>query len=149
MTKKRRGRQSSREHSLAVNAALRYYNVPLQNVVKPARTRRTASSAVPLERTILAAIRKALAVHPRVAMVERNQSGVFMDGDRHVRVGSVGKLDLSVVLRTGQYGELEVKRPGGRMSNAQKQRLSRVRAAGGFAAMVTSVNEAIAAVEAV
>lgn len=57
-----------------------------------------------------------------------------------------GSSDLIGVLR-GRFVALEVKRPGEKPTKDQEQWLSIVRACGGFAAVVTSAEEAVAAIE--
>jgi hypothetical protein len=98
----------------------------------------------PLERSVLKAITQALRLDRRVARVERNQSGLFREGDRFIRVGSRGKLDLTVYLKSGRYVEIEVKRPGGKPEPHQQQRIDAIRASGGLAGCATSIDEALA-----
>lgn len=143
---KRRGRPSLREHKLAVNAALRFYGVPLQNTVAPKRVQRAhGANGRPLERGVLKSIVAALRLDPRVASVERNQSGMFQDGNRFVRVGSRGKLDLTVYLKSGRYAELEVKRDAkAEPSDEQKARIEQIRRSGGIAGWCWSIESALA-----
>lgn len=98
----------------------------------------------PLERTVLKAITQALRLDRRVSRVERNQSGLFQEGNRFIRVGTRGKLDLTVYLKTGRYIEIEVKRPGGKPEPHQQQRIDAIRADGGLAGCATSIEEALA-----
>lgn len=98
----------------------------------------------PLERTVLRAITQALRLDRRVARVERNQSGLFQEGNRFIRVGTRGKLDLTVYLKSGRYIEIEVKRPGGKPEPHQQQRIDAIRADGGLAGYATSIDEALA-----
>lgn len=104
------------------------------------------SDGRPLERDVLKAVIAALRADPRVASVERNQSGVFQDGNRYIRVGSKGKLDLTIYLKSGKYIEAEVKRePNVKLlSEAQSQRIKDIRAAGGMAGWCWNVDSAIA-----
>lgn len=140
----RRGRRSLREQKIAVNAALSFIGVPLRNVIAPKRVQRApGSDGRPLERDVLKAIIKALRADPRVAMVERNQSGVFQEGNRFIRVGSRGKLDLTVLLISGRYAEIEVKRPGRKPDPRQAERIAAIRSNGGIAGYATSVTEAL------
>jgi hypothetical protein len=97
----------------------------------------------PLERDVLKAVVQVLRLDRRVARVERNQSGVFQDGNRFIRVGVRGKLDLTVYLKSGKYLELEVKRPGGKPEPHQQKRIDDIRAAGGLAGCATSIEEAL------
>ncbi len=111
--------------------------------IKPVRERAPRKpSGKPLERDVLKAIIKALRKHPNVVRVERNQSGVFREGKRWINVGSKGKADLTVYLRDGRYAEIEVKRPGGKVSEAQFKRMYAIRAAGGLAGIAESVEDA-------
>jgi hypothetical protein len=68
---------------------------------------------------------------------------------RPTRAGlCVGSSDLiGVVAPLGKFLALEVKRPGEKATEQQQKFLEVVRMAGGIAAVVTSVEEAIAAVE--
>lgn len=59
--------------------------------------------------------------------------------------GLVGRPDLVVCAR-GRFIALELKRPGGRVTPLQAQRLKEVRAAGGVAAVVYSVEDALTAI---
>jgi hypothetical protein len=106
---------------------------------------RPGSDGKPLERHVLKAVVAALRLHPRVAKVERNQSGLFQDGDRLIRVGSKGKLDLTVYLKDGRYIEIEVKRgPDVKLlSPAQIARIKEIRSNGGLAGWCWSVESAI------
>lgn len=100
--------------------------------------------ALPLEKEVLADVLKALRDDPRVALAERAQSGVFQDGDRYIRVGTPGKLDITIMLVGGRYGEIEVKRPGGKPDERQALRISTIRANGGISGYATSAEEALA-----
>lgn len=95
---------------------------------------------------MLRAVMQALRMHPSVASVERNQSGVFQEGNRVIRIGSRGKLDLTVYLRDGRYIEIEVKRsPDVKLlSAAQLERIRSIRANHGLAGWCWSVESAIA-----
>lgn len=138
-------RPGSAEWKRAVNASLSFYNIPLRNEVGPKRVRkpRGTASGVPLERDVLKQIIRALRADPRVAMVERNQSGLFQDGNRYIRVGSRGKLDLTVLLTSGRYAEIEVKRPGRKPDPHQLERIEAIRKNGGIAGYATSPEQAL------
>ena len=90
----------------------------------------------------------------------RNSTGVTQDEERKRRYGlCVGSADLVGILRMplvvagvdgasiGRWIALEVKSARGRTSPEQDKFLSLVRRMGGFAAVVRSVGEAIAAIE--
>lgn len=98
-----------------------------------------------LERNVLKAVARALRRDPRVARVERNTSGVFMDGGRTISVGVRGKLDLTCYLKSGRYIEIEVKRDErAKPQPHQLQRIERIRYAGGLAGWCWSAETALA-----
>lgn len=103
----------------------------------------TASSAThkPLERAVLAAVIKALALHPRVAWAHRLNVGAFRDGDRFIRVGFVGCSDIIGQMTDGRFLAVEVKRPGGKPTEAQVEFLGRVARAGGVAFVAWGVDD--------
>jgi hypothetical protein len=146
-----RGRQTKRDHILALNAADRFYagmagKEPLfqQPVPKQRTPRAIRPSGIPLERDVIKAVVKILRYDHRVSRVERNQSGVFQDGNRYIRVGMKGKLDLTVYLKSGRYIEIEVKRPGAKPAPHQAARIAEIRAQGGLAGYCWSVESALA-----
>lgn len=98
----------------------------------------------PLEKHVLADVLDALRKDPRVALVERTQSGLFQDERRYIRVGTPGKLDITGMLVGGAYFEIEVKRPGGKPDERQQRRIDAIRHNGGIAGCATSAEEAIA-----
>ena len=110
---------------------------------KPKRTRKRSASGKPLEKHILKAILDALRHHPDVAIVDRRQVGEFVDGERHIRVGIPGVGDISGMMKGGRYFEIEVKREGGRTTDAQVTRLNRIRNGGGIAGVARSVEDAL------
>lgn len=151
----RRGRKSLREQLAASHAGRSWYAAMAGKpppdkpalLMKPKRVHRPAGSdGRPLEKHVLAAVIAALRLDRRVASVERNQSGVFQDGERYVRVGSRGKLDLTVYLKDGRYIEIEVKRaPDVKLlSSAQWERMKSIRASGGLSGWCWSVESALA-----
>lgn len=96
-----------------------------------------------LEKHVLADVLQALRQDPRVALVERTQSGLFQDNDRYIRVGTPGKLDITLMLVGGRYGEIECKRPGGKPDERQQRRIDAIRRNGGIAGCATSAEEAL------
>ncbi len=78
----------------------------------------------------------------------RNNGGVDRSEGRFIRYGLLGgSSDLIGILKpTGRFIALEVKKPGGRVSQKQKLFMDLVRSFGGFAAIVYSVADAVAAV---
>lgn len=143
-----RGRPTRRERIEAINAAHKFYAaasgkeprlIPLPKQRAPRKP-----SGRPLERDILAAVLDALRRDPRVALVERTQSGLFQDGNRYIRVGTRGKADITFMLVGGRYGECEVKRPGNEPDPRQAERIATINANGGLAFCAHSAEEAIA-----
>lgn len=113
---------------------------------KAHRIRRTVDDqpALPLEKHVLKAALKALRADPRVAFVNRQQSGLFADGDRHIRVGTPGLLDVNGMLVGGRYFELEAKRPGQKPDERQCLRIAFILKHGGVSGYFTSAEEALA-----
>ena len=114
---------------------------------KAHRIRRTSDDkpALPLEKHVLKAALKALRADPRVAFADRQQSGVFHEGLRTIRVGAPGKLDIVGALKDGaRYIELEAKRPGEKPTEQQALRIAFVRSFGGISGYFTSAEEALA-----
>ena len=96
------------------------------------------------ESTLLRRIRLVLGRDPRVALW-RNNVGVLRDArGTPIRYGlAVGSADLiGLVSPHGRMIALEVKAPCGRVSAAQQQWLALVRAHGGVAEVVRTVEEA-------
>jgi hypothetical protein len=156
----RRWRLSPREQSEKINAHTRFYAAAIDDpqkkaamlahvkelppkrhkVVRPCE----GKPSVPLEKEVLAAALDALRSDPRVWIVDRRQSGVFQDGDRYIRVGQKGHLDISGMLHGGKYFEIEAKRPGEKPNEYQLQRIEHVKRGGGISGYFTSVESALA-----
>ena len=100
--------------------------------------------ALPLEKHVLADVLQALRIDPRVALVDRRQSGAFMEGDRWITVGTPGTLDISGMLVGGYYFEIECKRPGQKPDERQALRIARIIKGGGISGYATSAKEALA-----
>ncbi len=98
------------------------------------------------EASVLRAVRRAVNLDGRVRLV-RNNTG--FDLERRVRYGlGTGGADLVGLIRaTGRGIALEVKTDSGRLSRDQQTWLAAFRRCGGFAAVVRSPDEAIAAVD--
>lgn len=121
-----------RSQRRAIQSALAFYSgAPMPTPVQPRKNARTESAC-------LLEVLKALRGHPAVAWVERQNSGAFKDGNRFVRFGWPGCADILGQLRDGRFLAVEVKAPGGRLSEAQAFFLDRVRAAGGVAFVASS-----------
>ena len=99
---------------------------------------------IPLEKEVLADALQALRNDPRVHICDRRQSGVFVEGDRHIRVGTRGVLDISGMLRGGRYFELEAKRPGEKPDERQAARIETVKKGGGISGYFWSAETALA-----
>jgi len=83
----------------------------------------------------------------RDLVIWRNNVGVAQHGQHRVRYGlALGSSDLIGILSPGRFIALEVKSPRGRATEEQQLFAELVRARGGFAATVRSVEEALAAV---
>ena len=116
--------------------------------VRRTRIRRPSDPRRILEKHVLKAGLQFLRHHPKVASVERTQSGVFTEGNRTIRVGFVGKLDISGFLKgSARYFEVDAKRPGGKLSEAQIRRIRQVQDNGGIAGSFTCVEELQALIE--
>lgn len=95
----------------------------------------------PSESQVLAAVLAALRRHPRVVWAERMNSGETVIGGRRVKFGFPGCPDVLGQLRGGALLAIEVKRPSGRVSEAQAAFLERARGTGAVAAVVRSVDD--------
>lgn len=138
------------------NASFRFYGAMFEKPevaerlcikLPPARARpsRYKRSDRPLERDVLKEIMTVLRNDPRVARVERNQSGVFKEGNRYVRVGTRGKLDITCYLRSGRYIEIECKRDNKeKPTPEQEARIAAIRREGGLAGWAWSAESALA-----
>ena len=115
-----------------------------QVAIAPKRAYTKRNDTGPSEAQVLKSVLAYLRRHPLIASVERSQSGVFRDGDRHIRVGFVGKLDVTFMTKQGRYGEIEVKRPGKNPTEAQAERIAKIKANGGISGFVTSIEETAA-----
>ena len=74
--------------------------------------------------------------------VWRNNTGAVKVGSRFVRFGCVGSSDILGITKDGRFLAVECKREkGGRLSDAQKDFLGRIRACGGIALCVSSLEE--------
>jgi hypothetical protein len=91
-----------------------------------------------------------LAAKPGVEIVHipngGSRTGGWVEGANLKRIGTVpGVPDLMILGPNGQARVLEVKRPGGQLSEAQREFLARLDLAGCEYAVVYSVEEAVAA----
>ena len=157
--KSRRGRLSPREQIERINAAHDFYAgaLPADKAAdyrkqyirtlppKRDRVRRPVDDkpVVPLEKEVLAAVLEALREDPRVWVCDRRQSGVFQDGERWIRVGQKGHLDISGMLKGGRYFEIECKRPGEKPDERQRERIAHVLEGGGVSGYCDSRESAL------
>lgn len=123
----------------AVMAGIDPVPLPIQLPEKRAYTKRTDTG--PTEAQVLKSVLSFLRSHPQIATVERSQSGMFIEGNRRIRVGFVGKLDVTFMTKQGRYGEIEVKRPGGKPTDAQAARIEKIKAGGGISGCVTCIED--------
>lgn len=107
----------------------------------------------PSESAVLAAVRRALRVHARVAWFERMNSGAHVAGDgssrRFVRYGFKGCPDIIGQLTDGRALYIEVKKPSGRVSDEQKAFLARAARFNAVAFVARSVSDVFAVLDAV
>ena len=162
MFKKPRGRLSLREQRERVNNAHKYVAAMCVNAEKRAeyeeryvkelppkrdRVKRPVDGrpALPLEKEILANVMKALRADPRVGFVWRQTSGTFQDGNRYIQAGPVGMPDIcGILIGTGRFFGIEVKRPGRHPEPHQEQRLEHIRQCGAIAGYCWSIESALA-----
>lgn len=116
--------------------------VTFNSTIRPKReTKPREPSNVPMERDVLKAVLHLLRVHPAVRFAWRMTSGMFETGERTVRVGLVGMPDVIGMLRDGRFFGCEVKRPGGRVSEAQAYRLKQINDGGGLGFVAYSADD--------
>jgi len=109
----------------------------------------TANVSSIRERDIQHEIREALGLDSRV-ILWRNNVGAYQKDRQWIRygLGGNGGADLVGMLRgSGRLLALELKTRSGKVSEDQRLFLQLVRTAGGFAAVVRSVEEAVGAVD--
>lgn len=156
----RKGRPSRREQVERINSAHDFlagamppdkaeeYRAQFITKLPPKRDRVVrpvdGKPAGPLEKDVLADALQALRNDERVWTVDRQQSGVFQDGDRWIRVGRKGVLDIKGMLKGGRYFEIEAKRPGEKPDENQLKRIDHIRKGGGISGYFTSADEALA-----
>jgi len=75
----------------------------------------------PLERQVLAAILSAFKSVPWIHLIRRNVGLYFTADGRRVYHGTPGQADIYGFLRDGKHVEIEVKRPGGKLSDDQER----------------------------
>ncbi|MFZ4539680.1 VRR-NUC domain-containing protein [Propionivibrio sp.] len=85
------------------------------------------------EAAALAEVLKVLKNHPKVAFVERQNTGVAKVGKSFIKFGWRGCSDLIGMLKDGRWLAVEVKAPKGRVRPEQAAFLETVLKAGGVA----------------
>lgn len=112
----------------------------------PATTPRSRPHRGP-EADVLAAVLKALALHPAVAWVRRMNTGAFKVGTgpqaRFVRFGFPGCSDVLGQLKDGRFLAVECKAERGKLSPEQERFIDVVRANNGVAGVARNVDEAL------
>jgi len=106
-------------------------------------------SEIPLEKDIQKAIIAFLSAHPKISIYGRFNSGTAITGDaqgntRYTRFNSIkGFPDIHGMLKGGRAVYIEVKRPGGRVSDEQQEFIDKVSAHGAVAFVAYSVDDVI------
>lgn len=124
--------------------------------VKPKRERAKTSqpSLIPLERDVQRAIIEYLSAHRSVAFYGRFNSGTAITGDaqgntRYTRFNTIkGFPDIHGMMKGGRALYIEVKRPGGKLTDEQAEFLKKVRDSGGIGFMAESVEDVAVALTA-
>ena len=104
---------------------------------------------IPLEKDIQKTIMDFLSAHPKVAFRGRFNRGTAITGDalgntRYTKFNSVkGFPDIHGMLKGGRALYVEVKRPGGRVSEDQQEFIDKVSAHGAVAFIAYSVDDVI------
>lgn len=155
---KRAGKKSFRDTLRENNAADRFYAAmagkePMfQSEIRERKPRAALltpkPAAAPLEKDIQKAILQALKLHPMVAFVGRFNSGVAVNTDgnvsRYTRFNTVaGFPDIHGMLQGGTAFYIEVKRPGGKPSDEQRDFLALIKRNGGRGGIAYSVEDAL------
>ena len=94
--------------------------------------------AGPIESALVKACLDLLAVR-RIFAWRNSVGAAYNPRGRFVRFGKVGSSDILGVLPGGRLLALEVKRPGGRLTEAQADFLQQINTAGGLAVMIQDV----------
>jgi hypothetical protein len=92
----------------------------------------------PLEKTVVAAIMRALKARGVRWLIKTH-------GDPYQAAGLPDI--IAIAPGTGRFLGIEVKRPGGRLTDLQKATLARINAAGGVAGVAFGVEDALALLE--
>lgn len=106
------------------------------------RVKKIAHITKPLEKDIQQQILAMVKMHPKVALIWRQNTGAMKLDNRYVRFGFPGISDLLGFTTNGRIICLEVKRKGEHPTPQQGQFLGMVRTYGGIAAVVHGAQEA-------
>ncbi len=110
----------------------------------PKRLPGPALKAVPiLERDVLPVVLLALRMHPKVAWAERLNTGAAVYGERYVRFGWPGMLEITGQLKDGRRLDVEAKRPGKWATPDQSATIEMVVRHGGVAFVAHGVDDVI------
>ncbi len=111
---------------------------------RPLPPRPAQLKAVPiLERDVLPVVLLALRMHPKVAWAERLNTGGAVYGERYVRFGWLGMLDITGQLKDGRRLDVEAKRPGKWATPDQAATIEMVVRHGGVAFVAHGVDDVI------
>lgn len=120
----------------------------LASMVKPKRASGPRQpSLIPLERDVQRAIIEYLSAHRGVAFYGRFNSGTAITGDaqgntRYTRFNTIkGFPDIHGMMKGGRALYIEVKRPGGKLTDEQAEFLQKVRDNGGIGFKADSVDD--------
>lgn len=158
-----RRKVSDRERKRKVNAALEFLGAPIRNEIKPKRayTRRSDGDAAgALEKDVLHAVGQFLAVHPRVLLAVRQNSGAAQyeaNGKAipiwfYKLVKNAGEADITITdywgfLRDGRPFAIECKRESWRSISGDREKKQQafihlIEAIGGRGGFVRNVKDA-------
>jgi len=120
------------------------------SIIKMKRHAASQLASSILERDVLAAVKKFLRLHPKVAWVERINSGaqtidanrIYNGRRRYIKYGFIGCSDIIGQLKDGRFLAVECKRPGGHLTPAQRNFIALVINWNGVAGCVSNVDEA-------
>jgi hypothetical protein len=113
------------------------------SLLKPKRERKPSiQSNHPTEAQVLKTIMAYLRAHPKVGLVIRANSGVFMEEDRFIQANSErGMSDLFGTLKTGKAWFIEVKSHSGRLMQHQDEFLIKALQSNALAGVARSIED--------
>lgn len=140
-------RPSFRDRLRANDAATKFYAAMADKPVAESHLnnlppkRRYTKSGKPTEAPILKACLQALRIHPKVALVWRQNAGTY--GEHFVRLGPKGMPDIVGLLKGGRFFAIEIKAPGKRPEPHQDAMIGILNANGALAGWATSVEDCL------